>query len=182
VRSTIILTDLERLFIDGITIENFMKTIEDPLFYEALRNTLFVASLTVILAVFVVIPAAYAFSRFDFLGKDTILYYYLIVSQAGGGLGIIAILALYIFLLRMTAYGINMINIWVLPLIYTAGLVPFQTWLIKSYFDQLPKELDEAAFIDGASWFNIIFKVIFPSSKAAFIFIIIILLCCKSNP
>jgi arabinogalactan oligomer/maltooligosaccharide transport system permease protein len=172
-RPTIILTSFKELVEYGLTLDNFRKTLEDPLFYEALRNTLIIAALTIVLAIAVIIPAAYAFSRFDFLGKDTLLYYYLIVSQAGGGLGVIAVLALYIFLLRVTAYGVNMINMWVLPFIYTSGLVPFQTWLMKSYFDQLPKELDEASFIDGAGWFHIIFRVIFPASKAAFIIIIL---------
>ena len=170
-RPTLILSDLRDLLTYGVTIRNFYKTLEDPEFYEALVNTLTVASVTVVLAIAIVIPAAYAFSRFDFRGKDTLLYYYLIVSQAGGGLGIIAIVALYIFLLRLTAYGVNLINIYILPFIYVSGLVPFQTWLMKSYFDQLPKELDEASFIDGASWFHIIFRVIFPASKAAFIII-----------
>lgn len=170
-KPTIILTELRDLVVYGITLENFRKTVQDPEFYEALRNTLLVASVTVILAVAVIVPAAYAFSRFEFKGRDAILYYYLIVSQAGGGLGVIAIIAMYIFLLRLTAYGLNLINIYVLPFIYVSGLVPFQTWLMKSYFDQLPKELDEASFIDGASWFHTIFRVVFPASKAAFIII-----------
>ncbi|MEM1638733.1 MAG: ABC transporter permease subunit [Desulfurococcaceae archaeon] len=172
-KPTIILSDLRQLVVYGITLENFKKIIYDPEFYDALRNTVIVASITVLLAIAVIIPAAYAFSRFDFKGKDTILYYYLIVSQAGGGIGIIAVLALYIFLLRLAAYGINLINMYVLPLIYVSGLVPFQTWLMKSYFDQLPEELDEAAFIDGASWLHIIFRVIFPASKAAFVIIML---------
>jgi arabinogalactan oligomer/maltooligosaccharide transport system permease protein len=122
----------------------------------------------------VIIPSAYAFSRFDFKGKDTILYYYLIVSQAGGGLGVIAVLAIYIFFLRMAAYGIGLIRVEILPFVYVSGLIPFQTWLVKSYFDQLPKELDEASFIDGANWFTLIFRVIFPASKAALIIIILL--------
>lgn len=170
-KPTIILSDLRQLVSYGVTLENFKKIIQDPEFYDALRNTIIVALTTVILAITVIIPSAYAFSRFDFKGKDTILYYFLIVSQAGGGIGIIAVLALYIFILRLVAAGINLINMFVLPFIYVSGLVPFQTWLMKSYFDQLPKELDEAAFIDSASWFHIIFRVIFPASKAAFIII-----------
>lgn len=170
-KATIILSDLRDLLVYGFTLDNFRKTFQDPEFYEALRNTLLVASITVVIAITIIVPAAYAFSRFEFKGKNTLLYYYLIVSQAGGGLGVIAVLAMYIFLLRLTAYGINLINIYVLPFIYVSGLVPFQTWLMKSYFDQLPKELDEASFIDGASWFHTVFRVIFPASKAAFIII-----------
>jgi len=166
-----ILRDPRDLLREGYTSETFMRALRDPEFYEALRNTLLVAFTTIILAIAVVIPAAYGFSRFDFLGRNSLLYIYLIVSQAGGGLGIIAILALYIFLLRLTAHGISLLHLYVLPFIYVSGMVPFQTWLMKSYFDQLPKELDEASLIDGASWFDIVFKITLPASKAAFIII-----------
>jgi len=172
-KPTILITELNDLVEYGLTIDNFIKTVQDPEFHESLINTFVVASITVILAILVIIPSAYAFSRFDFIGKDTILYYYLIVSQAGSGLGIISVLALYIFFLRMAAYGVGLIRIEILPFIYVSGLIPFQTWLVKSYFDQLPKELDEASFIDGANWFTTIFRVIFPASKAAFIIIVL---------
>ena len=165
------LSSLGDLFKYGVTLEKFRYILGNWEFYEALRNTLIVATMTIILAIAVIIPAAYGFSRFEFLGKNTVLYIYLIVSQAGGGLGIIAILALYIFLLRLAAYGISLFHLYTLAFIYVSGMVPFQTWLMKSYFDQLPKELDEAAFIDGASWFDIIFKITLPASKSAFIII-----------
>ncbi|MCD6300966.1 MAG: ABC transporter permease subunit [Staphylothermus sp.] len=167
----VLITSFEDLIRYGLSTKNFAYTLQDPEFHRAFINTLFIATLTVILAIFVIIPSAYAFSRFEFLGKNTLLYYYLIVSQAGGGLAVIAVLALYIFFLRLAAYGIGLIRLEVLPFVYVSGLIPFQTWLIKSYFDQLPRELDEAAFVDGASWFTIIFRVVFPASKAAFIII-----------
>lgn len=170
-KPTIILTDFTQLIKYGFTLENFNNILRSERFYQALTTTLIVALITVVLAITVIIPAAYAFSRFGFKGKDTVLYVYLIVSQAGGGLGIISILALYMFLMRLQAYGLRLISPLTLPFIYTAGLVPFQTWLMKSYFDQLPKELDEAAFVDGANWSTIVFRVILPASRAAFIII-----------
>lgn len=170
-KPTHLITDLRELAEYGITLDNFVRILTKEGFYVSLRNTLLVSAVTVILAVAVIIPAAYGFSRFEFKGKDTLLYYYLIVSQAGGGMGVLAILALYIFILRLSASGINLLTIAVLPFIYVSGLVPYQVWLMKSYFDQLPRSLDEAAFIDGASWPTIIFRVIFPASRAAFIII-----------
>jgi arabinogalactan oligomer/maltooligosaccharide transport system permease protein len=163
------LTSLSDLFKYGATLEKFKFILGNWEFYEALRNTLLVATMTIILAITVIIPAAYGFSRFEFLGKNTVLYIYLIVSQAGGGLGIIAILALYIFLLRLAAYGISLFHLYTLAFIYVSGMVPFQTWLMKSYFDQLPKELDEAAFIDGASWSDIIAMFAFMGAWGEFI-------------
>jgi arabinogalactan oligomer/maltooligosaccharide transport system permease protein len=172
-RGNIILSDINDLTKYGISLENYIRVISNQLFQTCLLNTLLVAVITTIIAIFIIIPAGYAFSRFEFLGKNTLLYYYLIVSQVGGGLGIIAVLALYIFFYRMTAYGLNLMQIYILPFVYASGMVPFQTWLVKSYFDQLPRSLDEAAFIDGANWFEIIFRVIFPASKAAFIIVLL---------
>ncbi|ADM27519.1 binding-protein-dependent transport systems inner membrane component [Ignisphaera aggregans DSM 17230] len=170
-KPTIILIDFRQLITYGITLNNFLNTLMNSRFISALTTTLIIASITVILAITIIIPAGYAFSRFSFRGRDSLLYFYLIVSQAGGGIGIIAVLALYMFLMRLQAFGIKLINPMTLPFIYVSGLIPFQTWLVKSYFDQLPKELDEAAFIDGASWLMIIFRVILPASKAAYIII-----------
>lgn len=170
-KPTIILTSFDQLIRYGISYKNFIDIVKDPIFWQALLNTIIVAITTIIVAITIIIPAAYAFSRFSFRGRDALLYLYLIVSQAGGGLGIIAVLALYIFMLRLAAYGISLFHLLALPFIYVSGMVPFQTWLMKSYFDQLPRVLDDAAFIDGASWFNIIFRVVLPASKAAFVII-----------
>jgi arabinogalactan oligomer/maltooligosaccharide transport system permease protein len=94
--TAVIVSSFDYLARYGITIDNFKAIIRDPLFLESLKNTLIVGILTIVFAIVFIIPSAYAFSRFSFRGRDTILYIYLIVSQAGGGLGLIAILALYI--------------------------------------------------------------------------------------
>jgi arabinogalactan oligomer/maltooligosaccharide transport system permease protein len=131
-----------------------------------------VAVATIIFSVLVITPAAYVFSRFRFRGKDTILILYLILSQVGGGFGVAAIIALYVFLLKLDSLGLPVIgNPLILALAYTGGAVPFQTWLIKNYFDTLPRSLDEAAFMDGANWRTIIFRVVLPASRPAMILI-----------
>ena len=156
----------------GFSLSHYLATISDPKYISATFISILVAVLNILIAVAVITPAAYAFSRFKFRGKNTLLLTYLVLSQAGTGFGIAAVIALYVFLLKLNMIGIPMIgNPFVLPAIYTATAVPFQTWLIKSYFDSMPKSLDEAAFIDGANWSTIVFKVILPASKPALIII-----------
>ncbi len=156
------------------TLANYIEAVTDEEFQRAVVTSIIVSILNIIVAVVVITPAAYAFSRFKFWGRDTILFSYLVLSQVGGGFGIAAVIALYVFLLKLQVMGLPLLgNPFVLPLIYTAGAVPFQTWLLKSYFDGLPKELDEAAFIDGASWGQIVFKVVLPASKSAMVIIAI---------
>ncbi|MEM0044018.1 MAG: ABC transporter permease subunit [Sulfolobales archaeon] len=155
--------DIERY---GLSLEHYINAISDPNFIAATITSIIVALLNIILSIFVIVPAAYAFSRFEFRGKGYILVLYLILSQIGGGFGVAAVIALFIFLVKLNSLGIPLIgNPFILPLIYTSSAVPFQTWLIKNYFDSLPRSLDEAAFIDGASWRDIVFRVIFPASR-----------------
>ncbi|MEN2999704.1 MAG: ABC transporter permease subunit [Acidilobaceae archaeon] len=152
----------------GLTLERYITTLRDRDFLIGLSTSLLVALANITFSVLVITPAAYVFSRFQFRGKDAILISYLILSQVGGGFGVAALIALYVLLLRLDSLGLPVVgNPIVLALVYTASAVPFQTWLIKSYFDSLPRELDEAAFVDGASWGDIIFKVVLPASRPA---------------
>ncbi len=172
IRGQVIITRFEDLQKYGLTLDHYLSVVTDEEFRSALITSIIVSILTIIVAVLVITPAAYAFSRFRFWGKDTLLFTYLVLSQVGSGFGVAAVIALYVFLLKLDAMGIPLLgNPFILPLIYVAGAVPFQTWLMKSFFDGLPRELDEAAFIDGASWGQIVFKVILPSSKPAMIVI-----------
>ncbi len=172
VRGQILITSITEIQRYGLSLEHYTKAISDPRFVAATFVSLLVAAINIILSVLVITPAAYAFSRFSFFGKDSLLISYLILSQIGGGFGIAAVIALYVFLLKLNVMGLPVIgNPVILSMIYTATAVPFQTWLIKNYFDALPKELDEAAFIDGANWRQIVFRVILPASKPAMIII-----------
>ncbi|MGC9011932.1 ABC transporter permease subunit [Thermogladius sp.] len=168
----IFLTSLSQLEEYGVNPWRYVEVLRDPEFVKSLVTSLVVALLTILISVVVITPAAYGFSRFRFWGRDSLLYVYLIMSQVGGGFGIMATVALYIFLLRLNAMGVPVLgNMFILPVIYSSGLVPFMTWLLKTYFDSLPKELDEAAFMDGASWTTIVFRVILPASRSAIIII-----------
>jgi len=130
-------------------------------FFLRLRNSLTVSILTTIFTLILVVPAAYAFSRFKFFGKDKLLYGYLAFTQFAGGLGITGLIALYAIL----AY-LNLLNsLVVLAIIYAAGGVPFNTWLLKTYFDTIPKDFDEAALVDGASYIDVMWRILLPISK-----------------
>lgn len=172
VRGQALITSIEDVWSFGVSLEHYISAVSDPEFFSSALTSVTVAVANILLAVLVITPAAYAFSRFGFMGRSSLLMLYLVLSQVGGGFGIAAVIALYVFLLRLNAMGVPVVgNPFVLAVIYTASAVPFQTWLIKNYFDSLPRSLDEAAFIDGASWARIVFSVILPASKPAMIII-----------
>ncbi|WP_297487272.1 sugar ABC transporter permease [Thermococcus sp.] len=127
-------------------------------FFGYLKRSIIIATLTVILTLLFVVPAAYAFSRLRFMGREHVLYFYLMFTQVAGGLGIAGLVALYGMLVKLGLTN----NIYVLPFIYAAGGVPFNTWLLKGYIDSISTDFDEAALVDGASYLQIIRHVLLP--------------------
>jgi arabinogalactan oligomer/maltooligosaccharide transport system permease protein len=125
-----------------------------------LRNSLVLAALTVIFSLILVIPGAYSFSRLRFAGKGHILYFYLMFTQVSGGLGIAGLIALYGLLVRLNFMN----NLFAMALVYSAGSVPYNTWLMKTYLDSISFEFDEAAFVDGAGYLQTLRYVILPMS------------------
>src|SRR5699024_11502027 len=85
----------------------------------------------------------YSFSRYKFVERKYDLYMFLILQMFPALMGMLAI---YILL---NTIGLTD-NLWGLLLIYLGGQIPFNAWLVKGYFDTIPKELDESARIDGA--------------------------------
>ena len=79
----------------------------------------------------------------------------------------VGMIAIYVIINRMGAYN----ELWGLVLVYVAGNVPYNTWLVKSYLDTIPKSLDEAARIDGANHFTIFAKVVMPIARPIIIFL-----------
>ena len=128
------------------------------------KNTLFIATMNMILSTFLVVTAAYAFSRFRFPGRKQGLMTMLVLQMFPSFMGMIAI---YLLLLQVDLLD----NHWGLILVYAGGSIPFNAWLVKGYFDGLPRSLEEAAKIDGASHTTIFFKVMMPLSRPMLVFV-----------
>jgi len=129
----------------------------DSRFWTWLRNSLFVCLFTTGFCVAIAVPAAYAMSRFVFLGKKPILYALIFMQFVPGILMFIAFFQLLFFL---GLYD----NLFGLVLIYTALVLPFNIWNLKAFFDTIPKDIDEAALIDGASYLEAMISVVLPVS------------------
>ncbi len=125
-----------------------------PLWYW---NTLKVALMTMVGAVLFVTGTAYVFARYNFKGKKAGLMTILILQMFPSFLSLIAIFTLF------SRFGLTN-NPNALVIIYVAGGIPFNIWLIKGYLQNIPKELDESAKIDGANKVQIFFKIILPLS------------------
>lgn len=122
------------------------------------KNSMIVSTVSAVISVVMTSLVAYAFSRYKFVGRETGLYTFLILQMFPV---IMAMVALYILLnlvgLLNTLTG--------LILIYVGGQIPFNAWLVKGYLDTIPRELDEAARIDGAGHLTVFVKIILPLAK-----------------
>lgn len=121
------------------------------------KTTLRVAFFTMIGSVLFVTGTAYVFSRYQFKGKKAGLLTILVLQMFPSFLGLIALFTLF------QTFGLTN-NPDALVIVYVSGSIPFNIWLIKGYLQNIPKELDESAKIDGASKLQIFFQIILPLS------------------
>lgn len=154
-------------FGDGINFNHFRYLFKETNYLNWFKNTFIVAALTSALTVLIASLSAYVFSRFNFTIKKTMLMTLLILQIFPS---MLAMIAIYVLLLRMRALD----TLWGLVLVYVAGNIPYNTWLVKSYMDTIPRSLDESARIDGASHLTIFFRVILPVATPIIIFLAIV--------
>ncbi|MDW8246853.1 MAG: ABC transporter permease subunit [Sandaracinaceae bacterium] len=128
------------------------------LFARQLWNSTLTATATALVSVLIATPAAYAFSRFDFVGKATTLRGLLATQMFPG---VAASVPLYLVLdtlnLLDTLSG--------LVLVYATSTVPFALFQLRSTFDTIPRDLDEAAMVDGASRVEAFLRVVLPVAR-----------------
>ena len=153
-------------FGDGFTTAHFQFLFFESNYPIWFRNTFVIALSTSAGTVLVSAVAAYAFSRFHFPLKKAMMLAMLVLQIFPSIVGMIAI---YVILLRMGALD----TLWGLILVYLAMNIPFNCWLVKSYMDTIPKSIDEAARIDGASHFRVFFTIVLPIAKPIVTFLAI---------
>ncbi|MCG2626612.1 carbohydrate ABC transporter permease [Bradyrhizobium sp. WYCCWR 13023] len=143
------------------TLSNYVELLTSNQFLRFFWNSSIISIVVVIVTMLISIPAAFALARMKFWGSATlatgVFLTYLIPDSL-----------LFIPLFKMLAMiqdftGITLLNRWyVLVFIYPTLTVPFCTWIMIGYFASIPKELDEAAIIDGASWLQTLLRIFIP--------------------
>jgi multiple sugar transport system permease protein len=129
-------------------------------FDQWLGNTFLIAVLTLAITLAVCIPGAYALARLDFFGAENV------------GIGIfmtylVPPILLFLPLSRLVAGGLHLGNSkWALVLVYPTFTIPFCMWLLMGFFKRVPKEIEEAALVDGCSRWTAVLRVVLPVSVA----------------
>jgi len=148
----------------AITFDNFRRLFDEHNFSTWYRNTLTIAVLTMIGAAVIHTFMGFVFARLQFKGRKTGLLAILILQMFPSFLALTAIWVIFL------TFGL-LDNIYALVLLYVTGGIPFSMWLVRGYLLNIPKSLDEAAYIDGASKIQVFTKVIFPLSAPIIAFI-----------
>jgi len=144
-----------RLWPSHITFEHYASVVarsEFPLFF---RNSVIVSGITALLATLAAAAAGYGFSRFKFRGKHFIVGLMLITQM----FPLVMIIAPIFRLLSPLGLTNSLTG---LIIVYSAFNVPFASFLMQSFFDAIPKDLEEAALLDGANRFAAFWRIIVP--------------------
>jgi len=163
---TDILSPVVKLFFTP-TFSNYIKAFIEGEFSTYFVNSMTIAVCNVILCLFIGLPAAYAFSRFKVFGEKHIFFYVLSTRMAPA---IALVLPLYIFFKQIGILGTTTAVV-IAHATFNLALV---IYLMKNFFNDIPREIDEAALVDGASEFDIFLKIILPNAKSGIIVVAII--------
>lgn len=148
-------TDGTKLWPTEFTSANFISVLYQTDFLSYFSNSLYVSFGTAALTTVFAAGSGYAFSRFEFSGKKLIITLMLITQMFP--------LLMIIAPIYKVVASLGMLNsLTSLIVVYTAFNIPFATFLMQSFFDGIPKDLEEAAMMDGCTRFQALLKVIFP--------------------
>jgi multiple sugar transport system permease protein len=138
-----------------ITFEHYDALLAHTSFLGNLLNSLIVAAGSVVVGLAVSVPAAYAFSRFRFAGRRALMTQFLVINMFP-----IVLLIIPLFVL-MRSLGLLDTFIGIIAG-HSTFAIPFAIWMLTSYMNAIPKEIDDAAFVDGASRLQTIRLVLLP--------------------
>jgi multiple sugar transport system permease protein len=143
------------------TLRNYVELLTSPTYLTFFRNSALVSLLVVAVTMLVSILAAFSLSRMKFWGSAALATGVFLTYLIPDTLLFIPLFKIFAFLRDTT--GIEFINHWwVLILIYPTLTIPFCTWIMIGYFSSIPKELDEAALIDGAGYLQLLTRIFIP--------------------
>lgn len=146
----------------GFTLENYRKILVDEPFLKWLVNSIVLSVGTMIIAMGTSVSASYAFSRFQFAGKQSAMQLLLLLNAFPQILSMLAIFRLF-RLMNLLDSHLGLV------FIYSGSMCIFGIWNMKGYFDSIPIEIEEASKIDGASNLQLIMRIILPLARPAII-------------
>ena len=137
------------------TINNYTKLWENDLFKDTFFNSIFITSISIVLSVTIALFAAYALKRYKIRFKTAFMQWLLLAYMLPEFLFVLPMFAIYQTIgIYDTYLG--------MAIIYQVHVLPFSIWMLRSFLEEIPKEIDDAAIIDGCSPLQAIYKIYLP--------------------
>ena len=157
---TSIKTDIDALsfppkWIFDPTLKNYVDILNTSPLVDYALNSLIVASLNTLLCLIVGSMAAYGLARFKFRGADNLAFWILSIRMMPP---VAAIIPIYILMKNLRLLD----TLWCLVITYLTFNLPFVVWMMKGFFEEIPREIEESALIDGCSDFSVFFRIALP--------------------
>ncbi len=141
------------------TLENYITIFTDPTWYNGYINSIIYVCLNTAISVTAALPAAYAFSRFSFLG-DKHLFFWLLTNRMAPP----AVFALPFFQLYS---AINLFDTHLaVALAHTLFNIPLAVWILEGFMSSVPRQLDETAYVDGYGFWRFFIKIFLPTIRS----------------
>lgn len=151
---------------ESFSLNNYVKVISDPDFLKYLSNSVFLTVITTILTIMISLWAAYAFARLRFPLQHVLLLFVLVPRLIPR---ISVVVPLYRIIVNM-----GLLNTYTALIVtYTVTSIPFAVWILTNVFQSIPREIEEAAFIDGAKLWQTMFRVMIPIATPGILAVII---------
>ncbi|MEJ1995631.1 MAG: carbohydrate ABC transporter permease [Limibacillus sp.] len=147
------------LFPQEFTLDNYITIFTDSTWYSGYINSILYVSINTLLSVSAALPAAYAFSRYRFLGDKHLFFWLLTNRMAPPAVFALPFVNLY------SAVGLFDTHIAV-ALAHCLFNIPLAVWILEGFMSGVPKELDETAYVDGYSFPRFFFKIFVPTITA----------------
>jgi len=143
---------------------NFVEVWNNTNIVESLINSFFISTVATLIAITVAAPCAYAMTRFNFKGKG-FYRFFLLVTQ------MLSPIVLVLGLFRLMVYMGVVDSLGFLSVIYAAFNVAFCVWMLQSYFETIPKDLEESAWIEGAGRIRSLLTIFLPLAVPALVIV-----------
>lgn len=141
-----------------LTLSNFSNVLFASQFVRYVANSFIVATGTIVLSIAIAVHAGYAAARFTFAGKNQLL---LLILSTAMVPGIAILVPIYLLATSLGLHNTYMAMI----LVYTAWQAPTATWIMRGFFQSIPRELEESAFVDGCSRVRAFYRIVLPLTQ-----------------
>ena len=141
------------------TLANYTRIFTDESWYSGYINSLTYVLINTVISISVALPAAYAFSRYRFLGDKHLFFWLLTNRMAPPAVFVLPFVNLY--------YAVELFDTpWAVALSHTLFNIPLAVWILEGFMSGVPKELDETAYVDGHSFPSFFIRIFLPTISA----------------